>query len=50
MAFDVTALTLNAVWQYARRRRLLSEALDSAGATALSRRFRYDLVDARRLH
>jgi uncharacterized membrane protein len=31
IAFDVTALTFNAVWQYARRHRLLSEALDSAG-------------------
>jgi TMEM175 potassium channel family protein len=30
IAFDVTALTFNAVWQYARRHRLLSEALGSA--------------------
>jgi uncharacterized membrane protein len=39
IAFDVTALTFNAVWQYARSHRLLSEGLDSAGATAISRRF-----------
>jgi uncharacterized membrane protein len=30
LAFDVTALTFNAVWQYARRHGLLSEALDRA--------------------
>jgi uncharacterized membrane protein len=29
IAFDVTALTFNAVWQYARRHGLLSEALDA---------------------
>jgi uncharacterized membrane protein len=39
IAFALTALTFNAVWQYASRRRLVSEALDSAGATAISRRF-----------
>jgi hypothetical protein len=39
IAFDVTALTFNAVWQYARSHRLLSEALDLAGATAIGRRF-----------
>jgi len=39
IAFAVTALTFNAVWQYGRRHRLLSKALDSAGATAISRRF-----------
>jgi TMEM175 potassium channel family protein len=44
IAFDVTALTFNAVWQYACRHRLLSEALDSAGATAISRRFQLALV------
>jgi TMEM175 potassium channel family protein len=44
IAFDVTALTFNAVWQYARRRRLLSEALDSAGATAIGRRFELALA------
>jgi TMEM175 potassium channel family protein len=44
LAFDVTALTFNAVWQYARRHRLLSEALDSAGATAIGRRFQLALA------
>jgi uncharacterized membrane protein len=44
IAFDVTALTFNAVWQYARRQRLLSEALDPAGATAIGRRFQLALV------
>jgi uncharacterized membrane protein len=44
IAFDVTALTFNAVWQYARRHGLLSEALDRAGATAISRRFQLALV------
>ena len=44
IAFAVTALTFNAVWQYARRHRLLSEALDSAGATAISRRFQLALA------
>jgi uncharacterized membrane protein len=44
IAFDVTALTFNAVWQYARRHRLLSEALDPAGATAISRRFQLALA------
>ena len=39
IAFDLTALTFNGVWQYARRRRLLGEALDTAGATAIGRRF-----------
>jgi uncharacterized membrane protein len=39
IAFDLTALTFNAVWQYARHHRLLSEALEAAGATAISRRF-----------
>jgi uncharacterized membrane protein len=38
-AFDVTALTFNGVWQYARRRGLLRENLDRAGATAIGRRF-----------
>ena len=44
IAFDVTALTFNAVWRYARRQRLLSDALDPAGATAISRRFELALV------
>jgi uncharacterized membrane protein len=44
IAFDVTALTFNAVWQYARRHRLLSDALDPAGATAIGRRFQLALA------
>ncbi len=44
IAFAVTALTFNAVWQYACRQRLLSEALDAAGATAISRRFQLALA------
>ena len=39
IAFVATALAFNAVWQYARRHRLLSERLDPAGATAIGRRF-----------
>jgi uncharacterized membrane protein len=44
IAFDATALTFNAVWQYARRRRLLSETLDAAGATGIGRRFQLALA------
>jgi TMEM175 potassium channel family protein len=44
IAFDVTALTFNAVWQYARRHGRLSDALDAAGATAISRRFQLALA------
>jgi uncharacterized membrane protein len=44
LAFDVTALTFNAVWQYARRNRLLSDRLDPAGATAISMRFQLALA------
>jgi uncharacterized membrane protein len=44
VAFDVTALAFNAVWRYARRRRLLSERLDSAGVTAISKGFRLALA------
>ena len=44
IAFDVTALTFNAVWQYAGRHRLLDEALDAAGATAIGRRFQLALA------
>jgi uncharacterized membrane protein len=44
IAFDLTALMFNAVWQYASRHRLLSEALSSAGATAISRRFQLALI------
>jgi uncharacterized membrane protein len=44
IAFALAALTFNAVWQYARRRGLLSDALDPAGATAIGRRFQLALV------
>jgi TMEM175 potassium channel family protein len=44
IAFDATALTFNAVWQYAGRHALLSEALDSASATAIGRRFQLALA------
>ena len=44
IAFDVTALTFNAVWQYARRHRLLAEALHPSAATSISRRFQLALA------
>jgi uncharacterized membrane protein len=44
IAFDVTALTFNAVWQYARGRGLISEALDPAGSKAITRRFQLALA------
>jgi uncharacterized membrane protein len=44
IAFDVTALTFNAVWQYARHHGLLSEGLDAAAATAIGRRFELALA------
>jgi uncharacterized membrane protein len=44
IAFGVTALAFNAVWQYARRRGLLSAALGPAGATAIGRRFQLALA------
>ena len=44
IAFDATALTFNAVWQYACRHRLLQETLDPADATAIGRRFRLALA------
>jgi uncharacterized membrane protein len=44
IAFDLTALLVNAVWQYACRRGLLSEALGAAGARAIGRRFQLALV------
>ena len=40
----MTALTFNGVWQYASRHRLLSEALDPEGATAIGRRFQLALA------
>lgn len=42
--FATTALTFNAVWQYASRHRLLSKTLDPAGALAISRRFQLALA------
>ncbi len=44
LTFAVTALTFNAVWQYASRHRLLSAALDSEDATAIGRRFQLALA------
>jgi uncharacterized membrane protein len=44
IAFAATALTFNAVWQYARGHRLLSETLDSAAAIAIGRRFQLALA------
>ena len=44
IAFDVTALTFNAVWQYVRSRGLISEALNPAGAAAITGRFRLALA------
>jgi len=44
IVFDLTALTFNAVWHYARRHQLISDALDPAGATAIARRFQLALV------
>jgi len=44
VVFDATALTFNAVWQYARRHQLLSETLGPAGARAIGRRFELALA------
>jgi uncharacterized membrane protein len=44
ITFDLTALTFNAVWRYARRHRLLNDTLDAAGATAIARRFQLALA------
>ena len=44
IAFAVTALTFNAVWQYACRHRLLSQTLDATGATAIGSRFQLALA------
>jgi len=44
IAFDATALTFNAVWQYARRHELISKTLDAAGAAAIGRRFQLALA------
>jgi len=44
IAFDVTALTFNAVWQYACRHRLLRDDLDPAAMTAIGKRFQLALA------
>lgn len=44
IAFDATALTFNAVWQYACRHRLLKDTLHPAGGTAIGRRFQLALA------
>lgn len=44
IAFDLTALTFNAVWQYASRHRLLSRSLEATGARAIGRRFQLALA------
>ena len=44
IAFDATALMFNAVWQYARRQRLLNQALGRAAARAIGRRFQLALA------
>ena len=44
IAFDMTALTFNAVWRYARSRGLINEALDPAGTAAITRRFQLALA------
>jgi hypothetical protein len=44
MAFEVAAILFNAIWDYARHdHRLLGTTIDSAGARAISRRFRLAL-------
>jgi uncharacterized membrane protein len=44
IVFGLTALTFNAVWQYARRQRLLGDALEPAAAKAIGRRFQIALA------
>ena len=44
VAFDLTALTFNAVWQYSARHDLLREALDRESAAAIGRRFQLALI------
>jgi uncharacterized membrane protein len=44
IAFDLTALTFNGVWQYVSRNSLLSETLDPEGATAIGKRFQLALA------
>jgi len=45
MAFELAAILFNAIWDYARHdHRLLGPTIDSAGARAISRRFRLALA------
>jgi TMEM175 potassium channel family protein len=45
MAFELAAILFNAIWDYARHdHRLLGTTIDSAGAGAISRRFRLALA------
>jgi uncharacterized membrane protein len=45
MAFELAAILFNAIWDYARHdHRLLGTTIDSAGARAVSRRFRLALA------
>lgn len=44
LVFVASAVTFNALWQYAYRRRLVGETLDAMGATAISRRFQLALA------
>ena len=45
ITFELAAILFNAIWEYARRhRRLLLTTIDSAGAKAISRRFRLALT------
>ena len=44
VAFDLTAMTFNAIWQYARRHHLISQDLDRAGVGAITRRFQLALA------
>jgi uncharacterized membrane protein len=45
IAFEVAAILFNVLWWHARRdRRLLTDAIDSAGVTAIARRFQLALA------
>jgi uncharacterized membrane protein len=44
LAFALTALTFNGVWQYARRHALLGDGLEPSGERAIGRRFQLALV------
>ena len=44
ITFEVAAILFNAIWEYARHdHRLLATTINSAGARAVSRRFRFAL-------